>query len=197
MMSLVDQGVRVVSITDGACTFPGLQYHLSWTKAVTQGVKEWKASGISRIVLCRQQDDVKEGIESHIPAAERKHFEIEHAVLAHGEAAGFLQRLNALPAEVGIVLIDDLLCLDLYRHGLKEMIQLCRKHRVMLKPSVNIPYTLAPDLCVDIVRADWKKIATQVAFDIGAGKDLSARQPVPVAAEWKPRMPLSRLLPSG
>jgi len=197
-MSLLDQGVRVVSITDMLCAFPGLQYQLSWTKAVAQGIKEWRVSGISCVVLCRPEDVAEDGIESFIPAAERKHFQIEHAVLTRGDARGFLQRLNARPTSgVGIMLIDDQLCIDLYRHGVEEMIQLCRNHRVMLKPSVNIPYTLAPDLFVDIVRADWKKIAVQIACDIASGKDLTARQPIPIDAEWRPRMALSQLPVSG
>ena len=193
MLGLADRGVRLVSITDRQWPFPGLQYTLHWEKSITEGLTEWKAAGISQLVV-----GLYEGVpeaESGLPRSAHAAFRVSYEVFHVGDEKGFIQRLATLPRRgVGLMLIDDNLCGRLYRESPREMIQLCRDYRVMQKPSINIPSPLVPDLRVDLIRVDWNKVAAQMAFDVAAGKDGKPCQPVPVFAEWKPRMSLDRLL---
>jgi hypothetical protein len=196
MLTLADRGVRLINLTDRPWSFPGLQYTLNWEKSITEGLAEWKRAGILQLVM-----GLYEGVretESGLPRSAHASFSVRYEVFHVGDEKGFLQRLTAFPqAGVGLMLIDDNLCGRLYRACPQEMIRLCRHYRVMQKPSVNIPSTLVPDLRVDIIRVEWRKVAAQIAFDVAAGKDLKACEPVPLLAEWNPRMSLDRLLPGG
>ena len=104
---------------------------------MTEGRAEWKAAGISHLMVGRARTPRKRSTPFRPPST----------------------------PGLGILLIDDLMCIGLYRESPREMIQLCRDYRVMQKPSINIPSTLLPDLRVDIIRVDWKKVAVQIAGD--------------------------------
>ena len=188
--TLVDCGVRVVSLGEEVDDLPGRPYRLSWQHAVRQGLRQWKRAGLSTVIIPQMPSDAP--LHHRLKQLLRQEG-LLHRVwpVAETEVASCFAALNMQPHE-GIVFEFPLVCLSLCQQALTHMIELCRRHRVMLADSVNIPAPLVKGIEVDMAAMDWDKVIDWVVNDLVDGAPPASRPVHTFRARWLPRVPLSR-----
>jgi len=81
----------------------------------------------------------------------------------------------------------------------EAMLEFIRRHRVMVLRQVTAPLfnKMPSGVTVDALLYPWKKLARQIARDLGSSKGRIPSGQATMEAEWRPQTPLAAVVQTG
>ncbi|MCS7049096.1 MAG: hypothetical protein NZ483_07365 [Verrucomicrobiae bacterium] len=184
LLRLSDAGLRVLATRDKPLlpSFPG--YWIDRQPALRRGLEEWRAAGIRRVILpmapeTRPDQQVMEALRM-FP------FSVTPMVWRGDNPENFLRTLEV--EHGGVIWMDALFYSGLQQSAPKAMTELCRRTRVWLARSRQLPPSTPPDVRVDVLEFDYRATARRVARDIASGAVWSASTPGLIEYKWRGRV---------
>lgn len=191
MEMLTDKGVRPIVLTKGGDpAFHGQRYLLRTEHGGLCCLETWKARGIASVRLVCSQ-----GPSEDLIVRQAREAGMECQLTVRGKT-GWSEILDGLGREQGggVLFADDFLVGTCFSEAAPAMAALVRRAPVLLAAPLVIPPDLGKPGQPDWLSFDWKAIARRIAQDLDTGRVFSAAPPTVFEAEWKPQIPLTKVL---
>ncbi len=188
---LADVGVRLISIAhEQVATIP-CRYHVSREHGIHALLAEWRRVGIRHVTVAQWSEYRTPALEEALHSALIEN-ELTTSTVTFNEqrSEAFLRSLKRVKNSA-IAFSSGHLASRLCFRVPQAVTELLEHHRVaFLNGPVTMPFTKVPDVRVDIVLADWPRIAKQIADDLVTQNAFQFSGPTTFEAEVKLGVPL-------
>jgi hypothetical protein len=191
--SLIDHGIRLITIGDCLPSRGQHCYCPSRQRAVKKGLIAWQKARIALVTVVRPTSCKPLAKLSMIEACLREaDMRCAFANVGSGFRRNELHALSQRKDSAFIFPSSDLVVQFASRHpaGFQQLIN---HSRVMLaEGSVDFPAFDTIEGVVDLIEIDWQLAARQIARDLLSLVPSPSTAPITFEAQWRPRRPLGR-----
>jgi len=191
--SLIDHGIRLITIGDCLPSRGQLCYYPSRQRAVKKGLIAWQKAGIASVTVVRATSCKP---VAKLPMIEACLREADMRYAFANVGSGFRRNgLNAFSQRKGNAFIfpSSELVVQFTSRDPAAFEQLINHSRVMLvEGPVDFPAFDTIDGLLDLIEIDWQLAAGQIGRDLlNLGRSPSTG-PITFEAQWRPQRPLGR-----
>jgi len=196
-LRLADLGIRLLGVAND--NFPSIpcRYQVRREAATRALLVDWKTRGVERVTLIHSQDRRSALAEEALHTL-LDELEISWSAKNYSghRTEAFLRSLQKTKSN-GIIFSSSAVASKFCFRSPGAVTDVLEAHRVaFIDGPVAMPFTIVPDVCVDLVTVDWQLVAERIVNDL-ISQD-AFQQPGPTLFEAQPqlRVPLSQFVQS-
>lgn len=192
-LRLADMGIRLLGVAND--NFPSIpcRYQVRRDAATRTLLADWKArNAVERVTLIQSQDQrsavAEEALRELLDELEIKW---SAAIYTGQRSEAFLRGLQKAKTG-GIIFSSSALASKFCFRSPGAVIDLLQAHRVaFITGPVGMPFTIVPDVCVDLVTVDWQLVAERIVNDLITQDAFQQPGPTVFEAQVQLQVPLS------
>jgi transposase len=192
-LRLADMGIRLLGVAND--NFPSIpcRYQVRRDAATRALLADWKArNAVERVTLIQSQDQRSTVAEETLRTLlDELGIKWSAANYSGQRSETFLRGLQKAKTG-GIIFSSSALASKFCFRSPGAVTDLLRAHRVaFLNGPVGMPFTIVPDVCVDLVTVDWQLVAERIVNDLISQDAFQESGPTVFEAQARLRVPLS------